>query len=140
MTLPIMNASHVWHCSLVEHAGHVARQVKMALGVDIPAISAVARAPAIVAHVNHNRWIVSCPDCHSAEYLWPDTPLFLCSNCLNGSVKGRWRKVKVPKEREAIERALRARPGPANRNWGPGESVADLVKENLAHHLDGGAD
>jgi hypothetical protein len=38
-------------------------------------------------------------------------------------------------ERQAIEAALRVRPDPTTRNWLPGETVADLLRENAEHDV-----
>ncbi len=89
------------------------------------------------AEVNHNRWIVQCPDCLGATFVWvrEDEPLQLCPNCWNGAVGYRVRKVRLPQAIERIEAVLKVRPLPQNRNWKPPETVEDLERENAEHGL-----
>lgn len=42
-----------------------------------------------------------------------------------------------PKKRQAIERVLLQRKDPLNRNWLIGETVDDLINENLEHGIVG---
>jgi hypothetical protein len=70
--------------------------------------------------------------------VWLDEPLMMCSNCFNGTVGGLWRRVELPGEMSQIEAALLVRPVPNNRNWRPGETVEDLIAENIEHGLPGG--
>lgn len=106
-------------------------------GLTLPALNDIADVPAIPAHVNHGRWIVQCPDCPGAEYVFMDQPIMMCNSCWNAAVGGKWRWVDVPSEskRRDLEAVLEARPLPQTRNWLPHEKVADLVKENLARKL-----
>lgn len=83
---------------------------------------------AIKVLVNHGRWLVECP-CGSAQYASCDDARFLCSQCWNEDVGGRWKAVVWPKDPEAIEAALSGRPIP-NRNWIPSETVDDLHEDN----------
>lgn len=98
-----------------------------------------------VAFVNEGRWVAFCadPDCQSAEQDWcrprmkKDGTLFgivgdvlLCGHCRQRS------RVKFPPERQLIDAALSLRPVPETRNWRPGETVVDLIGENVAHGLD----
>ena len=80
------------------------------------------------ARIEFARWIVDCPNCHSAEFAFEDK-LFLCSNCGNSDVNGQVRKVKMPSERKQIEGLLGKRKI-INRHWYPGETVEKLQKEN----------
>ncbi len=88
----------------------------------------------LYAYVNAGRWIVRCPDCGSCEYVWPDSLIFLCSNCFNVTSNGQWRPVTIPKEKEKIDNLLAWRPI-FNRNWEPGETLKQLKAENLEHGL-----
>lgn len=106
-------------------------------GVDLKPMHEVDSEP-VRAQINHNAWKVCCPDCNGAEYLWIDTPFFMCQSCWNGAVDGRWRRVIVPPNRLAIEAAIRCRPLPENRNWHPSETIEDLRRENQEHGLLGG--
>jgi predicted RNA-binding Zn-ribbon protein involved in translation (DUF1610 family) len=87
------------------------------------------------AYINHGRWVVDCAICASAVVAEPQDPVFSCPTCGSGGV---WRKVEFPAPavQEEIERLLLLRPGFRNaapaRNWMPGETVADLRRQNLA--------
>lgn len=90
------------------------------------------------ARVDHSRWIVDCPDpnCRGATMADIDDPRFYCFSCHNKAVGGDWLPVQFPAEREAIEKMLMERPAEGVRNWRPGETVADLVRENKDHALE----
>lgn len=105
-------------------------------GVVVPPSSEVAKADALLARVNHNRWIVDCPDCNGAEFVWLDQLVMMCQSCWNSSVGGKWRRVRIPADVQQIEAALEKRHAPQNRNWEPGETVADLKADNRAHGLE----
>jgi hypothetical protein len=47
----------------------------------------------------------------------------------------RWRPVTLPSDVEAIEGALVVRPDRSTRNWQPGETVDDLLRENREHGI-----
>lgn len=82
------------------------------------------------AELNHGRWIVNCPACPNAflESQVPD----MCPNC-----QTRITKVVAPDEKERFEiyQVTSIRPE-ENRNWVPGESMSDLVAENIAYGVD----
>jgi hypothetical protein len=88
----------------------------------------VAEGKPLDARVEHARWIVDCPNCNGAEFLFEDK-LFYCQLCHNADVGGKTRKVKVHKDRKKIEELLAKRPI-KNRHWYPNETVDDLEKEN----------
>lgn len=91
-----------------------------------------------IAYVNHGRWVADCPSgCGGAMLLDPEIP-FMCGECFNVELDGRWRQIEWPKERAAIEAVLERRRLGINRNWNPGESVADLQAENQEHGVGGG--
>lgn len=100
----------------------------------------VATAAPLVARVNHGVWIAPCP-CGARGTPSPggvvffDTPLVCCARCGNQGVGGGWRRVEIPPENERalIEMVLLCRPNVEDRNWEPGESVADLIAQNAAH-------
>jgi hypothetical protein len=89
-----------------------------------------AAGPILAPEVNHGRWIVRCPACAGAENADPEEPWFYCLSCCNVAFDGRWLPIQWPPERTAIEVELLKRPLAENRNWLPGESVADLRREN----------
>lgn len=102
----------------------------------------LARGVAAAAEVNHGRWVARCPFCASAQVVSPAGPRFLCAGaegCANGPARGAFVPVVFPPDdvRARIEAVLLVRPDRANRNWMPGETVADLIEENAEHGLDG---
>lgn len=84
----------------------------------------------IEVYANQGRWVAECPDCHSAQLACRTDRRFLCVECGNVAVGGRWRSVVWPDDVPGIEAALEERDG-VNQNWLPGETVADLLAENL---------
>lgn len=89
------------------------------------------------------RWVARCPrpDCHNAEQFGPcgdGTPgglsgtSFWCRPGYGGC--GLRAAVGWPADLEGIEFMTRSRPVAA-RNWLPGETVHDLLRENLEHGL-----
>lgn len=99
------------------------------------------------ARVNHGRWVVDCasPLCVSAMTLgpdredrtgrvWPGLALgqvtMVCRDC-GGVTDG----VEWPPDPAGIELILSWRPDPENRSWEPGETLADLLRENAEHGL-----
>lgn len=85
-------------------------------------------ATAVKVYANHGRWVVECPDCHSAQMACVTDRRFMCEVCANVTVGGMWRPVTWPEERIEIDEILSARPL-GNQNWLPGETVADLLAE-----------
>mgnify|MGYP001568291066 CR=1 FL=1 len=81
------------------------------------------------ARVEYARFIIDCPNCNSAEFVFEDK-LFLCSQCGNSDIQGKVRKVKMPQDRKQIEELLGKR-AIKNRHWFPIETVEDLKSENL---------
>lgn len=92
------------------------------------------------AFVNHGRWLASCPmqGCNAAYIVSSADPMLFCAECGGG-----WWRVVFPLDKRAIEEQLLKRPGKSNpfadvetRNWIPGETVEDLVRENLSRGID----
>lgn len=104
-------------------------------GVRVPTFDHVSVTEALEARIDAGRWIVECPDCHDAQFVWPDDehPLFMCVTCFNATVEGLWRRVAVPEQRAAIEALLLKRPLPTVRHWRAGETIDELRAENRAH-------
>lgn len=92
--------------------------------------------PPLLVRVNHGRWIVDCPFCTSAQLASLTDPRFLCAECGNVNADGKWLPIVWPAGAEVLEAALAIRPT-ENRNWSPGESVADLHRENTEHGIGG---
>jgi hypothetical protein len=108
-------------------------------GYDAPPLDDVDdQARPLDVEVNDGRWIWLCPCGFGSEHDPPRgggvafvaLPLGWCPRCRNVDVGGRWRWLRFPVEREAIEVALGLRPDPSTRNWWPGETVDELVREN----------
>lgn len=102
------------------------------VAADFSAPTAPASA-AVEAVVNHGRWIVSCPDCNGAQLACASDRRFLCNECGNVTVGGKFRPVIWPRNLDAIEARLVRRTVKVARNWSPGETLADLDAENDAN-------
>lgn len=87
------------------------------------------RSTAVQAVVSHKRWVVGCPDCMGAQMTAPNDPRFMCVECANAAVGGKWRPVVWPKEHAEIGQLLDVRP-PNVAHWSPGETLDDLREEN----------
>lgn len=105
----------------------------------------------VTARINHGRWLADCnrPGCRGAELVTPGVA-FICGSCYPGAFaadaaeRARWTRIAAargelhdvafPEDGPAIEAALAGRDEP-NRNWTPGETVADLESENAAHGI-----
>ena len=89
------------------------------------------------ASIHRDNWVVACPTegCGDVSFVWLDEPLYMCANCFNEEVGGRWRRVQVPPagEREQIEAVLGQRVLPQQRNWDPAETVGELEAQNREH-------
>lgn len=105
----------------------------------IPPLTHVVRtARPMVARINHGIWIASC-DCgvpgvpSPGCVVWMDVPLGFCVRCLNRGWGGGWRPIILPGllVREGIEEVLDFRPRREDQNWEPGESIDDLIRQNL---------
>lgn len=86
------------------------------------------RAPSF-ARVNWGRWIADCPACPSAFALDRRQESFECWDC------GAPASVVWPPFVADVGRMLLMRPDPTTRNWTPGETVDDLLEENLTHGI-----
>jgi ribosomal protein L37AE/L43A len=89
------------------------------------------------AFVNAGRWVVMCPTCSSAQEAHSTLKRFWCVDCQQAREGGAWCPVLWPDERAAIEAALLLRPDPRTRNWMPGETVEQLIGENVARGIGG---
>ena len=105
-----------------------------------PAITEAAGT--VKAVLNHGRWIVRCPNkpigCGGAFFASFSEPVFLCADCHSPENGGKWYAVEFPANHAGIEAVLLKRPAvlaesASNRNWEPGEKIADLRRENTEH-------
>lgn len=94
------------------------------------------KAQAVSAYINEGRWIAECPDCHGAQLAAREDKRFLCNCCGNVAIAGQWRAVIWPKDVQGIEDALQPR-AEVNAHWLPGETVAQLKRENADHGIGG---
>lgn len=98
----------------------------------------------IAAFIDHDRFIAECPRCHWAIQGTPEelARSFVCGVLPDGRNLGQGcgfsDRVQIPAEAETIRRVLNARPRSEDRNWKPGETVADLRIENAVHGLASG--
>ena len=80
----------------------------------------VTNAAPATAWVNEGLWVATCPHCEVQTLLvWLDAPIYMCPQCWNGDVGGKWRRVIVPagNERLRIENALIVRARSDKQNW-----------------------
>jgi hypothetical protein len=87
------------------------------------------KSAAIFAVANHGRWVADCPDCAGAQLTSPDDPRFMCCECGNAAIGGRWRPVTWPKDHAAISALLDERPRHLA-NAAPGETLKQIRREN----------
>ncbi len=83
------------------------------------------------ARINWSRIVVDCPRryCTSALTLPPGWGKFQCWDC------GWTAPIVWPANLPDLVAVLALRPDPKTRNWEPGETVMDLVRENIEHGI-----
>ena len=90
----------------------------------------------MTAFVNHGWWIVPCSADDCRAILFADRSVCECrdeSVCDHPTIPcGVPIEATLPAWRGDIDRLLTTRPR-RNRNWSPGETLADLKAENLLH-------
>lgn len=128
------DASTLAHRSTVtpDRGGEWAPRAAWSAAVPLEQAMAAKTAPAteaITAYGNHDRWVVECPDCASAQLACRTDHRFMCGECGNVAIGGLWRPVVWPTGGRAIEAELSQRPERVTRNWLPGETVAELAAE-----------
>ncbi len=88
------------------------------------------------ARLNHGRWVVDCSADDCEAVLFADREACVCrdvSVCDHPAVPcGASIEATCPPRQADIDRLMNSRPRP-NRNWSPGETLADLKRENLLH-------
>jgi hypothetical protein len=88
-----------------------------------------ADATPMPAYINHSRWLVDCACGNGVPVTIGDGPReAVCFVC--GMV---WTNPVFPADESDIERLLVQRRHTPTRNWQPGETVADLHRENDEH-------
>ena len=81
----------------------------------------------LVAYLNHGRWVADC-ECRAGILVDRGGGLYGCREC-----RTFW-LIEVPIDAAEIDRVVSMRPL-RNRNWLPGETVGDLMVENVAHGI-----
>ena len=87
--------------------------------------------PVVLARAYAGRWIADCPVCSSAAVQPTNRPTWNCQDC------GTRLEVRWPSDdmRQGVERLLSQRPIAHTRNWFPGETLHDLLAENVQHGI-----
>ena len=95
--------------------------------------------PTATAMLLRNCWIAQCPWCAGQEGIWRPTAAepdwFYCCGCGNRATAGERITLAWQRDALAVERIVHARPLAHTRGWLPGETLADLRAENVAHDL-----
>lgn len=84
-----------------------------------------------VAHASWSYWAIRCGLCPNGISLQPFQKTAACNFCrvVNEVV---W---PTPEMVFGVERLLMMRPDPSTRNWKPGETLGDLMRENAEHGI-----
>ena len=91
----------------------------------------VTLRPVTLARAYCGMWIVDCPRCRDARHLPFGTTAYECVYCGLG-MEPAWPSEAM---RAGVERLLSMRPIAYNRNWTPGETLHDLLAENIEHGI-----
>lgn len=79
---------------------------------------------------NWGRWLADCPACAGAMQVWTGQFYAECGDCGVPICELIW-----PADPEGIEALLSVRPLEKTRNWHPGETLNDLLAENILHDI-----
>lgn len=95
------------------------------------------KAPKAYVRLYRGQWIIDCPFCTSAQHASAEDHRWFCAYCRNETVDFQYVDAVWPDQKllDKIEAVVEARPKMENRNWYPGETVAELKKENKAAGL-----
>ncbi len=88
----------------------------------------VSHRPIVAARVYAGQWIIDCPMCCGAQVVALGDRCVDCDTRLDVI----WPSDEM---RHGIERVLGLRPVTHTRNWTPGESLHDLLAENVEHRI-----
>jgi hypothetical protein len=88
----------------------------------------VSNRPAVLVRAYAGNWINDCPLCRGAQLTSLGDRCVDCGLLL----EVRWPSDEV---RYGVERLLSQRPISHTRNWSPGESLHDLLAENVQHGI-----
>lgn len=101
---------------------------------ELPAGRELCRWHAVFARINWSRNVVDCPNpnCSNAMTLRYGDAVMVCS-CRGGCG---WATLVIwPDNYADIVGVLMLRPDPFTRDWLPGESLMDLINQNLMHGI-----
>lgn len=85
----------------------------------------------VAVRANWGRWVADCPRCPSALWVEPGNTSVKCIDC-GLPYETVWPSGDMI---AGVERLLSARPNVVSRNWEPGESLHDLLSQNIEHGL-----
>lgn len=104
------------------------------MGWHLPGTS--ERAHILLARVDEGRWVVDCPvpTCGDAKVIAQTNPIYICHVCGSEANNRKWYDVRIPRNWQGIQVELLRNPAPrafyaVNRNWTPGQTIADLTAE-----------
>lgn len=84
----------------------------------------------VPAFISRNRWYLHCPHCRGGVSCGPAWPIACCFEC--GAV---FDHVWFPENWKEIEAVLLARPALDNRHWLLGETLEQLIEQNVSRGL-----
>lgn len=81
---------------------------------------------------NWGRWVVHCSGafCFNAMQVYPGQTFVTCTDCETTLGPLVW-----PADPDGVETLLLMRPDMRTRNWNPGETLQDLISENIVHGI-----
>lgn len=133
MIVKIMTANH----HKKNYRGYIEAAIRARLGTLAPRIpwdKPDPAVPPVLAWVYEGYLVASC-ECGGNIFYEPGE-VFFCPDCLNLGTGGQPRTVLMPEGFAEGEQLLVQRPNLANRNWLRGETLADLIAENIEHAQD----
>lgn len=84
--------------------------------------------PVSLVRMYAGNWIIDCPLCSGAQVTSLGTRCVDCGTAL----EVRWPSDEL---QYGVQRLLSLRPIPHTRNWSPGETLHDLLAENVEHRI-----
>jgi len=89
----------------------------------------------VAAEIHRSAWVVSCPFCRNAQVAEFGEPFF-CVDCVMQGNGFKAMGIIFPENIDKIERILLKRPDPNTRNWLLGETIEQLIAENIDHEVE----
>lgn len=72
--------------------------------------------PVLNARMEQGRWLIDCPYCKGASFLFISDLRFMCPDCFNIFYDGAWLPVAIPDNFDEVEAEALAKPI-SERNW-----------------------